>query len=212
MQQRVSRVCIQEDLSVIYDCDCFAATYEISPYATFSVPGNNSRSVTTSTLDYTVQFKTFGHIEDGERNASLYPKKHSWHKHRYYSNDGNDYSMMFAVTSVYCLGNQRLRPSRLQPSRGDSESDETSGSPYGEFPGGGASYRVPVKPTRGERTATGYSGYETLLVADLFRPDSSTESNDVSPVVERRDTPRHLVATVMAGQRRHDRATTTSSR
>lgn len=68
--------------------------YEISPYATFSVPGNNSRSVTTSTLDYTMQFKTFGHIEDEDHNSIIYPKnsnpKHSWNKHhRFYSNEGN---------------------------------------------------------------------------------------------------------------------------
>lgn len=66
--------------------------YEISPYATFSVPGNNSRSVTTSTLDYTMQFKTFGHLEDEDHNAIIYPKninpKHSWHKQRFYSNEG----------------------------------------------------------------------------------------------------------------------------
>lgn len=37
--------------------------YDISPYATFSVSGPESRSVTASTLDYTVQFKTFGMIE-----------------------------------------------------------------------------------------------------------------------------------------------------
>lgn len=70
--------------------------YEISPYATFSVGGNNSRSVTTSTLDYTMQFKTFGHIED--EDAGMYPKnasgKHNWHKHRYYSNDGK-YNSVF---------------------------------------------------------------------------------------------------------------------
>lgn len=59
--------------------------YEISPYATFSVPG--SRSVTTSTLDYTMQFKTFGHIENDDNNE-VYPKpteKRNWHKHRYYN-------------------------------------------------------------------------------------------------------------------------------
>lgn len=62
-----------------------AGMYEISPYATFSVLGNNSRSVTTSTLDYTMQFKTFGHIENEEHN-DVYPKigdKRSWQKHRY---------------------------------------------------------------------------------------------------------------------------------
>lgn len=66
--------------------------YEISPYATFSVPSNNSRSVTTSTLDYTMQFKTFGHIDDDERNAVIYSKnannKHTWHKHRYCNSEG----------------------------------------------------------------------------------------------------------------------------
>lgn len=71
--------------------------YEISPYATFSVAGNNSRSVTTSTLDYTMQFKTFGHIEDEDHNAIVYPKnatgKHSWHKPRYYNNDGGSHSL-----------------------------------------------------------------------------------------------------------------------
>lgn len=96
----------------------------------------------------------------------------------------------------------RLRQSRLA-TRGDSESDDTSGSPCGEFPSG-SSYRVPVKPTRGERQTIGYTGYETLLVADLFRPDSSTESNDVSPLTERRHTPRHV------GGRRHHRPTSSS--
>lgn len=65
--------------------------YEISPYATFSVPGNGSRSVTTSTLDYTMQFKTFGHLENDENNSTVYPKppdKRHWQKHRYY-NTGN---------------------------------------------------------------------------------------------------------------------------
>lgn len=76
--------------------------YEISPYATFSVGGNNSRSVTTSTLDYTMQFKTFGHLED--EDAVVYPKnasgKHNWHKHRYYSNDGK-YDYKYFLTSQH---------------------------------------------------------------------------------------------------------------
>jgi hypothetical protein len=83
-----------------------------------------------------------------------------------------------------------MRSSR-PPARGDSESDDTSGSPCGDCPSG-PSYRVPVKSSRGEPQTAGFSGYETLLVADLFRPDSSTESNDVSPLAERRHTPRHM--------------------
>lgn len=84
----------------------FAGMYEISPYATFSVPGNHNRSVTTSTLDYTMQFKTFGHIEDEGSNAIIYPKhgsgKHSWHKHRYYNTEGDIYK--------YSLGQMSRTP------------------------------------------------------------------------------------------------------
>lgn len=84
--------------------------YEISPYATFSVTGGRTnlnqqntktptRGVTTSTLDYTVQFKTFGHPDADNLNATAYPVlpssgfghvkgKSSWHKQRYYNTDG----------------------------------------------------------------------------------------------------------------------------
>lgn len=78
--------------------------YEISPYATFSVSGGRTtalaktpiRGVTPSALDYTVQFKTFGH-PDGDLNA--YPVlpnaafghvkgKSSWQNQRYYNSSG----------------------------------------------------------------------------------------------------------------------------
>lgn len=45
------------------------------------------------------------------------------------------------------ISKARLRSSR-PPARGDSESDDTSGSPCGDCPSG-PSYRVPVKPSRG---------------------------------------------------------------
>lgn len=48
--------------------------YEISPYATFSVPGRENRSVTTATLDYTMQFKTFGHLENEDINTIDYER------------------------------------------------------------------------------------------------------------------------------------------
>jgi hypothetical protein len=58
--------------------------------------------------------------------------------------------------------------------KGGSESD-TSLSPTNEF-SNAPTYRIPIKHPR-----------------ELFRPDSSTESNDISPVRERRsNTPRHL--------------------
>lgn len=52
----------------------FEEMYEISPYATFSVPGRENRSVTTATLDYTMQFKTFGHLENEDINTIDYER------------------------------------------------------------------------------------------------------------------------------------------
>lgn len=93
----------------IIDKDNDSEMYEISPYATFSVTGgrtvnqNHSKTPTRgahtpSSLDYTMQFKTFGHPE-GDLNATAYPilpsgfghikGKSSWHKQRYYNTDGN---------------------------------------------------------------------------------------------------------------------------
>lgn len=82
--------------------------YEISPYATFSVSAGRTtsgmsktptRGVTPSTLDYTVQFKTFGHPDGDNLNATAYPVlpsaafghvkgKSSWQNQRYYNTDG----------------------------------------------------------------------------------------------------------------------------
>ncbi|KAI8046868.1 hypothetical protein M5D96_003084 [Drosophila gunungcola] len=82
--------------------------YEISPYATFSVNGGRTgapaktptRAVAAQTpLDYTMQFKTFGHPEGENLNATAYPllpssgfghvkSKSSWHKQRYYNTEG----------------------------------------------------------------------------------------------------------------------------
>ncbi|XP_033228370.1 Down syndrome cell adhesion molecule-like protein Dscam2 [Belonocnema kinseyi] len=133
--------------------------YEISPYATFSVPGRDNRSVTTATLDYTMQFKTFGHLENEDINAIDYErssvdfersKTPRWHKQRYFPSIAE-------------------AESKLRSSRQGSGSD-TSGSPCGEC--AGPSYRVPVKPCR-----------------DIFSRgvESSTESNNEgSPSLARR--------------------------
>jgi Down syndrome cell adhesion molecule len=99
----------------IIDKDNDSEMYEISPYATFSVTGGRTvvqghsktptRSAhTPSSLDYTMQFKTFGHPE-GDLNATAYPilpssgfghvkGKSSWHKQRYYNTDGNKFVLI----------------------------------------------------------------------------------------------------------------------
>lgn len=86
--------------------------YEISPYATFSVnDGRTGSSAKTPTRggqggqtphDYTMQFKTFGHPEGENLNATAYPllpnpsfghtkNNSSWHKQRCYNTDGKLY-------------------------------------------------------------------------------------------------------------------------
>lgn len=94
--------------------------YEISPYATFSVAADRpnaismktpTRGVNQSTLDYTVQFKTFGHPESDNLNATAYPilpssgfghvkGKSSWNKQRYARTDGISYIQEFPLNIV----------------------------------------------------------------------------------------------------------------
>uniref|UniRef100_A0A336KKP0 CSON012059 protein n=1 Tax=Culicoides sonorensis TaxID=179676 RepID=A0A336KKP0_CULSO len=201
------------------DKDTDSEMYEISPYATFSVTGGRTpagpphsktptRGVNTSTLDYTLQFKTFGHPEELDLNATAYPilpnsgfghvkGKSSWHKQRYYNTD-DESTLSKSMTVV--AGNSRHRSSRdpgnpdsrlierrsgnrsriSQKENNGSESD-TSLSPTTDF-SNAPTYRVPVKSSR-----------------EIFRPDSSTESNnDQSPVRDRRlNTPRHIAAAEM---------------
>ncbi len=71
-------------------------------------------------------------------------------------------------------GSVSERSRKSHHKKGGSESD-TSLSPTNDF-SNAPTYRVPIKHPR-----------------ELFRPDSSTESNDISPIRERRsNTPRHL--------------------
>lgn len=111
----------------IIDKDNDSEMYEISPYATFSVTGGRTvvqshsktptRSAhTPSSLDYTMQFKTFGHPE-GDLNATAYPilpsggfghvkGKSSWHKQRYYNTDGNKSPL---IVLIYLCGSFQMQ-------------------------------------------------------------------------------------------------------
>ncbi|XP_023034507.1 Down syndrome cell adhesion molecule-like protein Dscam2 isoform X1 [Drosophila willistoni] len=185
--------------------------YEISPYATFSVNGGRTgapaktptRAVAAQTpLDYTMQFKTFGHPEGENLNATAYPllptsgfghvkSKSSWHKQRYYNTD-DESTLSKSMTIV--AGSQAGHSKKSAGTRSsknsnagvvaESESD-TSISPSTEF-SNMPTYRVPCKSSRSN---------DGRAVVDMFRPDSSTESNNDqgSPAPERRlNTPRHL--------------------
>ncbi|BFF92546.1 Down syndrome cell adhesion molecule-like protein Dscam2 [Drosophila madeirensis] len=201
--------------------------YEISPYATFSVNGGRTgapaktptRAVAAQTpLDYTMQFKTFGHPEGENLNATAYPllptsgfghvkSKSSWHKQRYYNTD-DESTLSKSMTIV--AGSQAGHSKKSSAGRSaknagssvgvvaESESD-TSISPSTEF-SNMPTYRVPCKSSRSS---------DGRAVVDMFRPDSSTESNNDqgSPAPERRhNTPRHVlglgVGVGVAGEKR----------
>ncbi|KPU80416.1 uncharacterized protein Dana_GF18608, isoform B [Drosophila ananassae] len=188
--------------------------YEISPYATFSVNGGRTgapaktptRAVAAQTpLDYTMQFKTFGHPEGDNLNATAYPllpssgfghvkSKSSWHKQRYYNTE-DESTLSKSMTIV--AGSQAGHSKKSSGGRSvknsatcsgvvaESESD-TSISPSTEF-SNMPTYRVPCKSSRSS---------DGRAVVDMFRPDSSTESNNDqgSPGPERRhNTPRHIL-------------------
>ncbi|XP_059217414.1 cell adhesion molecule Dscam2 [Stomoxys calcitrans] len=209
--------------------------YEISPYATFSVNGGRTgapaktptRGVAASPMDYTMQFKTFGHPEGENLNATAYPllpssgfghvkSKSSWHKQRYYNTDDES---TLSKSMTMAIGSQTSGHTK-KSSRGDgggrgggNKSNSSSsgigggGSSGGGGGGGGGAngghtngsghcesesdtsispstefsnmptYRVPCK----SRNSDGRSG------VDMFRPDSSTESNnDQSSPIDRR--------------------------
>ncbi|KAH8356359.1 hypothetical protein KR084_005979 [Drosophila pseudotakahashii] len=193
--------------------------YEISPYATFSVNGGRTgapaktptRAVAAQTpLDYTMQFKTFGHPEGEPLNATAYPllpssgfghvkSKSSWHKQRYYNTE-DESTLSKSMTIV--AGSQAGHSKKSNGGRSakssaacsgvvaGSESD-TSISPSTEF-SNMPTYRVPCKSSRSS---------DGRAVVDMFRPDSSTESNNDqgSPAPERRhNTPRHVLGMGMA--------------
>lgn len=77
----------------------FSGNYEITPYATFTVPAPvNSRSA--STLDFSMHIKSCDHIEDEEHNMVTYPKdmkQFTRYKNRYYTNEGKN---IFSLTSL----------------------------------------------------------------------------------------------------------------
>ncbi|XP_021937228.1 Down syndrome cell adhesion molecule-like protein Dscam2 isoform X2 [Zootermopsis nevadensis] len=156
--------------------------YEMSPYATFAMAASPAtRELSTTTLDYTVQFKTFGHSENDsgihqdQMPAGRSSKKHSRHVA---SSDGES-SRQIAQQVASRMRHASSKPHHRdkQPAaesaiHGDSESD-TSGSPSAV-----SSYRVPIKPPASRSL-------------ELYRLDSSTESNETSPLSERHQTPRH---------------------
>ncbi|XP_051862940.1 cell adhesion molecule Dscam2 isoform X2 [Drosophila albomicans] len=185
--------------------------YEISPYATFNVNGERTGAPAKPAShglaghtphDYTMQFKTFGHPEGDNLNATAYPllpntrfghgkSKSSWPKNRYLNTDDEStLSKSMTIVAGSHSGHSKKLASTRPTNNGtsgvvaESESD-TSISPSTEF-SNMPTYRVPCKSVRGS---------DGRVVVDMFRPDSSTESNNeqISPLVERRlNTPRHV--------------------
>ncbi|XP_063870457.1 cell adhesion molecule Dscam1-like isoform X1 [Scylla paramamosain] len=176
--------------------------YEICPYATFSMPPGTTvppGSAGRGTLDYTLQFHTFGHQECFEGQPA--PQRASaasllGGRRR----DGGGGSAAGASVEIACISSQQTLPiscvrggvrragkkeveeEEEGEAHGGSESEQdTSGSPGGVRGGPRDTYKVPVRLRRGADFS-------------FHPPDSSTESNDErSPVPPRR--PQHLPPT-----------------
>lgn len=59
----------------------------MSPYATFAVPPDPPRPMNAATLDYSIQFKTFGHSEND--SSAHHERPHRLNKkHRHSTSDG----------------------------------------------------------------------------------------------------------------------------
>ncbi|KAH8408036.1 hypothetical protein KR222_011729 [Zaprionus bogoriensis] len=196
--------------------------YEISPYATFSVNGGKSSAPTKtptrglstqSPHNYTIQFKTFGHPEGESLNAIAYPllpnasfghvkNKSSWYTHR--GCNTNDESALSKSMKTVAGPQSAYSKNSSDPRSFDSNNagvvleseSDTSISPNIEF-SNMPTYRVPCKSS---------SGSDGRAIIDMFRPDSSTESNNdqISPTPERRlNTPRHIGLPVEQRSRKH---------
>ncbi|XP_037893809.1 Down syndrome cell adhesion molecule-like protein Dscam2 isoform X2 [Glossina fuscipes] len=217
--------------------------YEISPYATFSVNGGrtgapaktSTRGMAASPLDYTMQFKTFGHPEGENLNATAYPllpssgfghikSKSSWHKQRYYNTD-DDSTLSKSLTLV--AGSQTGHTKKSGRSDGGRNNSKSAGGTTGTTSSAGAggghcesesdtsispstefsnmpTYRVPCKSSR---NSDGRSG------VDMFRPDSSTESNNdqSSPVERRANSQRFTAGSGASGGKDNTTSSTSSS-
>uniref|UniRef100_A0A182P8T3 Fibronectin type-III domain-containing protein n=1 Tax=Anopheles epiroticus TaxID=199890 RepID=A0A182P8T3_9DIPT len=173
-----------------------AEMYEISPYATFNASTGRlckePRSLNPSNIDYSLQFRTFGHPEC-DLNATAYPLlestghmpghikgKSSWHKQQFYSTDETPMNMPSSTKSIAAkwddgalrrMGQRNFGPSNY------SESD--SSSPINEF-SNAPTFRIPSKTP----------------CSNILHHESSTESiKELSPVRDHRaNTPRHVQA------------------
>uniref|UniRef100_T1GJV9 Uncharacterized protein n=1 Tax=Megaselia scalaris TaxID=36166 RepID=T1GJV9_MEGSC len=99
--------------------------YSASPVKTVDKP--NDSGMPASSLDYTMQFKTFGHPESENLNATAYPilsnagfghikSKSSWHKQRYYEDDRKNFLLPCRIEStsdkkeLYCSTYREIFP------------------------------------------------------------------------------------------------------
>ncbi|XP_049765530.1 Down syndrome cell adhesion molecule-like protein Dscam2 [Schistocerca cancellata] len=143
--------------------DTSSDIYEMSPYATFAVSSDCPRSVNPTALDYTIEFKTFGHSENNSSAQHERPHR-SNRKHR-----GDCRQPSVTVSSLHRHNNANEHERKFEVCH-NSETD-SSGSPSVL-----SSYRTPIKKTAARSL-------------EMYHADSSPESNEISPLPRRRRTP-----------------------
>ncbi|XP_046991954.1 Down syndrome cell adhesion molecule-like protein Dscam2 [Schistocerca americana] len=143
--------------------------YEMSPYATFAVSPDPPRLMSAPTLDYTLQFKTFGHSEN--YSGVQHECSHTVNKKHKCAPTHVDSERQSALHRHGSIKQQHTKGEIRQNSESDS-----SGSPSVV-----SSYRVPIKQPVGRSL-------------EIYRVDSSTESNETSPHFQRRPMPHQFTA------------------
>ncbi|XP_049839470.1 Down syndrome cell adhesion molecule-like protein Dscam2 [Schistocerca gregaria] len=180
-----------DDHQLVKQSDASSDLYEMSPYATFPVSSDPPRTINARTMDYAMQFKTFGHLENDcgvQHGFTRTVNKKFQHIHP----AGSDMQQSMPSSSLHRHSNGEHGLKRADGGH-NSESD-TSGSPSAA-----SRYRLPLKQA-------------TARSLEIYHLDSSTESNEMSPIPQRRRTPRHYPA--CSGDKRvtsHDSSETSSA-
>ncbi|XP_049798773.1 Down syndrome cell adhesion molecule-like protein Dscam2 [Schistocerca nitens] len=144
--------------------DTVSELYEMSPYATFAVSSDHHRKklMDASGVDHTLQFKTFGHSEN--ESCTQHEFTHQVNMVHWYAASDGDRGQ--PSSSLHRKGNMKHRHNKSDTCQ--HSDTETSGSPSAI-----SSYKVPIK-------------HPTARSLELYHLDSSTESNETSPLPQRR--------------------------
>ncbi|XP_049771417.1 Down syndrome cell adhesion molecule-like protein Dscam2 [Schistocerca cancellata] len=178
-----------DDCQAVSHPDTSSEHYEMSPYATFAVSSDSPKTMNAMILDYTMQFKTFGHSEND--SGIQHECVHQINKKR--QRKGPDGSGHESVLSSSLRRHINMKQHHRKPSTCHNSESDTSGSPSAV-----SSYRVPTKPAASRSL-------------EIYQLDSSTESNETSPLPQRRQMPHQPMCSSKTALQMHTRRGSSSA-